>query len=291
MTLFQKDPFKTQQEKKQDNLALAKSRSEVRQRLYGAATQRMLMAVHLKAGNHVLDIAAGAGDQGRQAARLVGQAGTVLLTDISQEMLHIAAQLAQREELSSVTTRVMNAEQLDLPESSYDAVISRLGLMLIARQAQALSEIQRVLKPGGRFAALVWSAPAHNSLFTLYINTVMDSLKAEELDKWSDPFSLADAAFFARTLTAAGFQQVQIETISITFSFPSFEALTTWWGSDYDEALARLEPKARQRTQEKIHQAVYRFERPQGIIAPGELLLGTGTKANSKNDRSHQDGN
>jgi ubiquinone/menaquinone biosynthesis C-methylase UbiE len=253
--------------------------TELRQRLYGAATTQMLEAAQLKPGDHVLDIAAGTGDQSRQAARLVGPRGTVLATDISQAMLNVAARLAQEEGLGNITTRVMNAEQLDLAENSYDAVISRLGLMLIPRQRQALAEIWRVLKPGGRVAALVWSKREHNSLFTLYIETVERSLEIEALEQpWSDPFSLADAAFFASMLTEAGFRQAQTQAIAITFQFPSFEALTTWWGPEFDETLAKLEPELRQRRQEEVRQAVRQFEGPQGILASGELLLGVGVK-------------
>jgi ubiquinone/menaquinone biosynthesis C-methylase UbiE len=124
--------------------------TELRQHLYGAATWQMLAAADLQLGDQVLDIAAGTGDQSRQAARLVGPEGSVLATDISQEMLEVAARRAEQEGLSNITTRAMNAEQLDLPENQYDAVISRFGLMLIPNLQQALAEIRRVLKPGAR---------------------------------------------------------------------------------------------------------------------------------------------
>jgi ubiquinone/menaquinone biosynthesis C-methylase UbiE len=253
--------------------------TELRQQLYGAATRQMLEAAHLRPGDHVLDIAAGTGDQSRQAARLVGPGGSVLTTDIEQEMLNVAARFARQEGLSNITTRAMNAGQLDLPHNSYDAVISRLGLMLIPRQHQALTEIRRVLKPGGRLAALVWSKPERNPLFTLYEEILANLLKAKEVEEqWVDPFSLADAALFANALAEAGFQEVQVQAIALTFQFPSFEALTTWWGPDYDEAMARLEPELRQRTQAKVRQAVREFEGLQGIVAPAELLLGIGMK-------------
>ena len=164
----------------------------LRETLYGTATRQMLEAAKLRPGDQVLDIAAGTGDQSRQAARLVGPEGSVLATDISQEMLDVANRLAQQEGLSNITTRAMDAEQLDLPGNRYDAVISRFGLMLIPRRQQALAEIRRVLKPGGRLTALVWSKPERNPLFTLDTTIVEKFLYTQGSEEQrSDPFSLA----------------------------------------------------------------------------------------------------
>lgn len=247
--------------------------TELRYHLYGSATQQMLEAAQLRPGDHVLDIAAGTGDQSRMAARLVGTEGSVLATDISQEMLDVAARRAQQEGLSNITSRAMNAEQLDLPENSYDAVISRFGLMLIPRRQQALAEIWRVLKPGGRLAALVWSKSERNPLLD-------DTILAQYLEQEAAQrvFSLADAAVFAGALTWVGFQEVQVQPIPLTFQFSSFEILTAWWGPLFERMLATLEPGPRQRLLEEVRQTVRRFEEPQGIVAPAELLLGAGIK-------------
>ncbi len=251
----------------------------LRQHLYGAATTRMLEAARLKPGDQVLVIAAGTGDQSRQAARVVGSSGSVLATDTSQEMLRVAARLAEHEGLTTIRTQAMNAEQLDLPANTYDAVISRFGLMLIPDRRRAFTEIYRVLKPGRRLAALVWSTPERNPLLILddailaKFPTVQDPAEPR-----SDPFSLADAMLFASALAAAGFQQVTVQALPLTFSFPSFETLTAWWRPRFEQALAVLEPASRQRLLGEAHQAVGLFERQEGIVAPAQVLLGIGRK-------------
>lgn len=266
--------------------------TELRQHLYGAATWQMLAAADLQLGDQVLDIAAGTGDQSRLAARLVGLEGSVLATDISQEMLAVAARRAEQEGLSTVTTCAMNAEQLDLPENWYDAVISRFGLMLIPNQKLALAEIRRVLKPGGRLAALVWSKPERNPLFTLDEAILAKWQATEEAEEpQADVFSLADAGLFASRLKQADFQEVQVHVIPLTFHFPSFEVLTAWWGSSWKEVLAKLDAEPRRRMLEEARQAVRQFAGPQGIMAPAEVLLGVGTKEEAASSKQEKEMN
>jgi ubiquinone/menaquinone biosynthesis C-methylase UbiE len=234
----------------------------------------MLEAARLKSGDHVLDIAAGTGDQSRMAAKLVEPKGSVLATDISEEVLTVATHFAEQEGYSNITTRVANAEQLDLADNGYDAVISRFGLMLIGNQQQALAEMRRVLKPAGRLAAIVWSLAEHNPLFAMYVDVIEKPVEAKRLGF----FSLADAAHFAGVLKVAGFQEVLLHTITISFHFPSFDLLRAYWGPLFEEALAKLDPEQAQEVVEQLRKSVRPFEGSEGIAAPGEVLLGVGTK-------------
>jgi len=127
-----------------------------RARFFGPVTERMLDLAHLRIGGRVLDIGAGAGDQALAAARRVGPTGSVLATDISATMLETAAMSARKERLSNVDTHVMDAQMLDLTSDSFDAAISRFALMLVPDIDKALGEIRRVLRRGGRFAAIVF---------------------------------------------------------------------------------------------------------------------------------------
>jgi ubiquinone/menaquinone biosynthesis C-methylase UbiE len=128
-----------------------------RQQIYGAATEMMLDLAGAQLGSRVLDVAAGSGESTLIAARRVGPSGYVLAADVSASMLHVASEAARKQGLANVETRVMNAENLLLDADSFDAVISRIALMLFPSPAKALTEMRRVVKPGGKVA--VWSAP------------------------------------------------------------------------------------------------------------------------------------
>ena len=116
----------------------------------GEATELMLDMAHVGPGGRVLDVAAGAGGQTLAAARRVGANGSVLATDISENILEFAEHWAQRAGVTNVATRVMDGEQLDVGEGFFDAVICRLGFMYFPEQQAAFAGMRRALKPGGR---------------------------------------------------------------------------------------------------------------------------------------------
>lgn len=246
-----------------------------RQQDFAEATQHMLEAAGLGPGDHVLDIAAGTGDQSLLAARMVEPGGSILATDISAEMLGIAERVARQEGATSLATRVMDAGQLDLPDSTFDAVICRLGLMLIPNRQQALSEIRRVLKPGGNFAALVWSVPQNNPLFALPLAILSKYAKGDV----PDLFALSDPAIFARELTEAGFSEVKTRTLPFQSHYTSLDAFLQSTASRLIAGVTgQLSQPEQQRLVEEVRQALSQFEDSHGLVAPAEFLLGACTR-------------
>jgi SAM-dependent methyltransferase len=142
------------------------------ERWLGEATEQMLELAGVRAGSHVLDIAAGAGGQTIAAARRAGETGAVLATDSSPAILEHAAAAARDAGFANVATRVMDGELLEVEPRSFDAVISRLGLMYLPHKAVALEGARAALKPGGRYAAIVFSEPGRNRFFSVPIGII-----------------------------------------------------------------------------------------------------------------------
>jgi ubiquinone/menaquinone biosynthesis C-methylase UbiE len=255
-------------------------KTEQRQQSMEEATRHMLLSAGLKPGDRVLDIAAGTGDQSLLAARLAGPTGLVLSTDISAEMLQVATSRAELEQLTNIRTQVMDAEQLDLGDETFDAAICRNGLMLIKKLEVALSEIHRVLKPGRKLAALVWSAPERNPLHALPLAllTKYTGTGSSNTCFSSGPFSLADKRRFEQVLVDAGFRDVAIVPIPLQLHFASVEAYIESRRMLIANMIERLSEPDQQRLLEDIRQVLSQFEGPQGLVTSAETLLGVGTR-------------
>lgn len=114
---------------------------------------------NLKEGDVVLDIAGGTGDLSRAFARKVGPTGTVVHTDINEAMLRTGRDRLLDEGLSLPTT-ICDAEKLPFKPGTFDLVSVAFGLRNMTHKDQALAEMCRVLKPGGRLMVLEFSKVA-----------------------------------------------------------------------------------------------------------------------------------
>jgi SAM-dependent methyltransferase len=248
----------------------------------GLATDMMLDMANLVIGSRVLDVAAGTGEQSILAARRVGPTGSVLATDIAANMLKIAAEAARQAGLSNVTTQVMDARRLDVQPESFDAVISRLGLMFIPDLPAALAGIRRALKPGGRLASIVMSSAEKCRYYSLTLEIAFRHARRplSALDRIG-LFSLGGPGVFEAALTNAGFSNVTVQAVPTRRWYPSrAEALQDRKNScpEIGDLMAGLSDTDRERAWSAIEQAIGQFEGPNGVEVSGEVLVGAGTK-------------
>jgi ubiquinone/menaquinone biosynthesis C-methylase UbiE len=246
------------------------------------ATEIMLDLANVQPGNRVLDVAAGSGDQTLVAARRVQSTGYVLATDISFSMLELAAAAARQAGLANVETRVLDAQQLDLPPDSFDVAISRQGLMLIPNRAAALTGIYSALRQGGRLAAMVHAAPERNPYHALPL-TIAGRRGQDQTPVADDPgmFALGTADVLARTFQQAGFREVTVRSVPYIRRFPTLDALVASLREGFPvlrPLVARLSEEELEATWTEITTAMSQFVTRDGLAVPGEVLVGVGTK-------------
>lgn len=110
----------------------------------------------VRTGHRVLDVAAGSGDLSRAFARRVGSTGQVWATDINGNMLAVGRDRLLDSGFVCPAVQC-DAESLPFPEAYFDCVCVAFGLRNMTRKAEALAEMRRVLKPGGRLLVLEFS--------------------------------------------------------------------------------------------------------------------------------------
>jgi len=249
----------------------------------GDATGRMLEAAGVRADAEVLDVAAGGGGQTLAAARRVGRGGRVVATDISPTILTFAAKAAAQAGLTNVETLEADGEAIgDLAAGAFDAVISRLGLIYFPDQHTALTGMARVLRDGGRVAAIVYSTADRNGFFSIPVSIIRDRAKLPPPQPGQPgPFSLGAPGVLEAALAAAGFREVTVQTVAaplrlssaaecVRFELESFGAL--------HQMLAPVPEQDRGQVWADIERELRRFETPAGFVGPCELHIAAGTK-------------
>lgn len=249
----------------------------------GAATELMLDDAGVHEGSRVLDVAAGAGGQTLTAAHRAGRTGHVLATDISPAILEYAAATATAAGLTNVATLEADGEDLSaVPSSSFDAAISRVGLIYFPNQDRALAEICRTLRPGGRISSVVYSTPDRNGFFAVPVGIIrrIAGLPAPA-PGLPGPFSLGGPG-----VAEAAYQRARLVDVTVTavpspvrmasaaecvrFEKESFGALHTM--------LAGVSEAERAGAWAEIEEALGAYDGPDGFVGPCEMLVVSGTR-------------
>jgi ubiquinone/menaquinone biosynthesis C-methylase UbiE len=227
----------------------------------------------------ILETAAGTGVVTGALARELPDA-EIVATDLNQPMLDVAAQ-----RVKSANISFRQADALDLPfeDSTFDLVVCQFGAMFFPDKIRGNSEARRVLRDGGRYLVAIWdditrnplSNLAHQSLQKLFPDNPPMFMKR-------GPFSYADRESIERDLGAAGFSEIEIDTVELTSRSASAEdaARALCYGSPMRVELELEEygPGALDRAYEELAQAAKAYEGPGGFAAPMSAHIVTATK-------------
>lgn len=244
-------------------------------------TEYIVREARVEQGMRVLDVASGTGEPAISIATQLGGTGEVVATDISPEPLKVGEGRARQRGL--VNIRFQNADVHSLPfeDASFDRVTSRLGLMFFADLPGALHEIRRVLKPGGRFAAIAWG-PMQQPYFETTIGTILKMFPDLHLPPSGlAMFKFGEVGTLAHLLGKAGFSEAQDELREIDWSWPGspedvweyFQAVTI----PFAPLLKAVPESQRGELNRRVVEAMARYHDGENVRFGGKFIVATGS--------------
>jgi ubiquinone/menaquinone biosynthesis C-methylase UbiE len=238
---------------------------------FGAPVAAALVtALAPASGDTVLDAAAGTGDV---SEALAGRVARVIAVDLSPAMV----EAARSRELPAVEHRVMDLQALELPDDSVDGVVSRWGYMLVPDPPRALAETRRVLRPGGRLAFATWAPASRNPWATAYGPVLVErGLLAPPDPDEPGQFYLGEPAMIESLVRAAGFDEVTVEEVPVTFraaDWDEYRRIVTSLAATMREALARLDEAQRAEVDEAAKARLEAYRSGEAYVLPGVSLV------------------
>jgi SAM-dependent methyltransferase len=231
------------------------------------------------AGARVLDVATGTGIVAAEAATRVGPSGSVVATDFLASWEPFVRQSAAEAGAKNLDFVIMPAEALKLPDNAFDVAYCQFGLMFFADPEQALREMRRVLRSGGRLGVAVWSTPEKVGLFL--VSNVVGPTLPPPVDPFPSPMSMGTPGLLGGLVEAAGFNDVTVHHVVRYHEIPDPETEWRSWTDDPStptgSGLASLPATKQKRLHDEAIACLAAFRVGDVIRLPSEVIVVTAT--------------
>ena len=251
--------------------------------MFAPLTEALIQDAGIGEGQTVLDVAGGAGEPSLTIAERVGSKGSVTCTDAVAEMVAAAESEAQCRGLTNIVFRQCVADSLPFESNSFDAVVSRLGVMFFPDPLAALREMLRVAKPGGSLALAVW----HKDELNPFTHVTTDVMSHYVESPPADPdapgaFRFAEPDKLASVLKNAGASAVRARVLQFQIEAPisqsEFWAMRSETSDTLREKLAKLSAEQVLGVTQDVQEAVREYFPNNQMSFPAQMIIVTGKK-------------
>lgn len=241
--------------------------------------EALLAALPVAPGNQILDVASGTGEPALTLARRNPHVHVTGI-DAAPAMARVAQNKVHSERLGNISFSAMPAEKMEFADNSFDKLLCRFGAMLFADSLQGLKEMQRVLKPGGRFALAVWSTAETMTTMHWAHSVFKPRLPEEQLPAIAKITSLGSPGVLEEMLQAAGFRHFSVERKRFDYQFSSFDEY--WQIIEASEIMKQqfdaLPAAQHGEIRDEVARFASDFHSEKGLVIPHEYLLASGQK-------------
>ncbi|AOP36304.1 methyltransferase type 11 [Leptospira tipperaryensis] len=242
----------------------------------------IIQRLDLQETDDVLDIAAGTGEPGLTIASIV-QSGTVMITDLAEDMLEVARENAKRRGISNIKTQACDVSELPFSDNTFDAISCRFGFMFFPDMKLAVSEMVRVLKPGGKIATTVWNVPEKNFWITAIMGAIQRNMNLPApIPGAPGMFRCAEQNLISHLFREAGLKSVFSKEVSGKLKCQTAE---TYWNvmtevaAPIVSALSKAEESVREKIKEEVYQTIRQKYENGNVQIESSALLVSGEKS------------
>ena len=256
---------------------------EIIREMFAPITQALIADAEITSRRAVLDLATGPGEPALSIAEWVGREGKVVGIDAVPEMVEAARREAKRRGFRNATFEVAFADDLPFPANSFDAVVSRFGVMFFPSPAGSVREMLRVLVPGGRIAMAVWHFAARNpfhyavsQVVERYVDSPPPAPDSPDAFRFANPGDLL--AILSKAGAAKASERLLRFSIRAPISVEDFWELRSEMSDKLRTKLAGLPTQRMTELKGEVIKALRVFSADGGMSFPAEVLIVSGVK-------------
>jgi len=223
--------------------------------------ESIIAAISPSGKDRVLDIAAGTGEPGLTIASMLN-GGKVIMTDVSEDMLAIAKENAERRGINNIETIAGDVSEMPFADISFDAISCRFGFMFFPDMQIAANEITRVLKPGGKIATSVWNIPEKNFWVTAMMGTINKNMELPQPPQGAPGmFRCCKPGLMRSIFENAGLKNISEQEVPTKLNAGTVD---TYWnmmteiGAPIVAALSKADDTLRQKIKDEVFELVHR---------------------------------
>jgi ubiquinone/menaquinone biosynthesis C-methylase UbiE len=260
------------------------------ERMFAPVAAALVQDAAIGPGHAVLDVATGPGEPATSIAGVVGAEGSVVGVDVVPAMIDAARREAERRKLRNASFRTASADALPFDEGSFDAVVSRFGVMFFPSPLDGIREMLRVLKPGGRLAMAVWHHASENPFHSALSDIVERYAPSPPPEPDApDAFRFAERGKLLQLAREAGLAEASERllefSIDSTLSLEEFWTLRTEMSDKLRAKLARLAQEQVEEIKRAFFEAARAYASPRGPSFPATVLVVSGRKSGRPRQR------
>lgn len=247
--------------------------------VFGPLAELFLRHVGLREGQRVLDVACGTGVVARQAAGMLGSAGSVVGIDLNAKMLEVAAANSPEAE-ATIEWREGDAADLPSTDEQFDVALCQQGLQFIPNKAAALREMHRVLKPGGIVGLCVWRGIEYSPCHSAISAALEVHVSADIAKRFEAPFSFGAFDGLYSALSNAGFRDINIQVNEVKRRLlPAAESIPGLLASTpVGPEVASLPGPTRDAIVEQVARTLAHYHEGEGFRVPQSTHIAIATK-------------